>query len=476
VYHTRTNQSTKIKNIFVAFGHFCEQFSICTKTVGNFHKNSPFFVPWFMLNSIKGMKWGDITNTSILNRFEQVSAMYNAIGVDAAQAVQALSQIPISIHCWQGDDVAGFEGNKLSGGGLAVTGNYPGRARNHEELMDDIAEALSYIPGKHRLNLHASYAITDGNDDRDKLEPKHFSKWVEFAKKHSLALDFNPTYFSHPKAEKGTLSSYDDATRKFWIDHGIACLKIAEYFARELDTHSLVNIWIPDGSKDIPADRQTPRKLLKDSLDAILACDYDKEKVFVSVESKVFGIGLESFTVGSHEFYMNYAASRGIMCLIDSGHFHPTENVADKISAMLAFSDKVALHVTRPVRWDSDHVVLFDDEIRAIAGEVIKHGANRVLLGLDFFDASINRIAAWVIGVRATQKALLYALLTPHDKLAELQREGRLTELLIMQEELKTQPFGDVWNYFCQVNNVSVKSDWFEGVKKYENEILSRRN
>ena len=420
-------------------------------------------------------KRGDITDTNNDIRFRQAAAAYSEIGVDAAKAIGALSQIPISIHCWQGDDVAGFEGGALSGGGLAVTGNYPGRARNYQELMDDFAKALSYIPGKHRLNLHASYAITDGDIDRDALEPKHFSKWVDFAKVQGLALDFNPTYFSHPKAGVATLSSYDGNIRKFWIDHGIACLKIAEYFATELDTPSLLNIWIPDGTKDTPADRQTPRQLLKDSLDAILASGYDKNKVLVSVESKVFGIGLESFTVGSHEFYMNYAASRNILYLLDSGHFHPTENVADKISSMLAFFDKVALHVTRPVRWDSDHVVLFDDEMRAIADEIVKHGADRVILGLDFFDASINRIAAWVLGVRSAQKALLYALLTPHDKLAQLQREGRHTELLIMQEELKTQPFGDVWKHFCQVNNVPAKSNWFEGIKKYETDVLLMR-
>jgi L-rhamnose isomerase len=372
--------------------------------------------------------------------------------------------------------VSGFEGGARSGGGLAVTGNYPGRARNHAELMEDIAKALSHIPGKHRLNLHASYAITDENVDRDALAPRHFAKWVDFAKAHGLGLDFNPTYFSHPKADVATLSSYDEDIRKFWIDHGVACLKIAEYFATELDTYSLLNIWIPDGTKDTPADRQTPRKLLKDSLDAILAADYDRDKVPVSVESKVFGIGLESFTVGSHEFYMNYANRRGILCMIDNGHFHPTENVADKISSMLAFFDKVALHVTRPVRWDSDHVVLFDDEMRAIAAEIIKHGTHRVLLGLDFFDAGINRVAAWILGVRAAQKALLYAILTPHEKMAQLQRQGRQTELLVLQEELKTLPFGDVWNYFCLINNVAPESDWFADIKKYESDVLLKRS
>ena len=343
--------------------------------------------------------------------------------------------------------------------------------------MADIDKALSLIPGTHRLNLHASYAIFEDGEkvDRDKLEPRHFAKWVEFAKERGLGIDFNPTCFSHPKAENATLSSEDPEIRRFWIDHCKACIRISEYFAEELHTPCSMNIWIPDGFKDIPADRTAPRARLKDSLDQILAMDYDKSKVLVAVESKVFGIGMESCTVGSHEFYMNYAAKNGLMCLLDSGHFHPTEMISDKISSMLLFSDKIALHVSRPVRWDSDHVVLFDDETREIAKEIIRGGSDRVLLALDFFDASINRIAAWVIGMRDMQKALLYALLMPNENLAKLQEERRFTELLMQQEELKTYPFGDVWDYFCEKLGAPVKESWFAEVKKYEAEVLAKR-
>ena len=409
-------------------------------------------------------------------RYEQAKEIYREIGVDTDAALKALKEIPVSIHCWQGDDVGGFEGAASLSGGIQATGNYPGKARNPQELMADIDKALSLIPGCHRINLHASYAIFDGGFvDRDKLEPKHFAKWVEFAKARGLGLDFNPTYFAHPKAAIATLSSEDDETRKFWIEHGKRSVKIAEHFAAELGSPSLLNIWIPDGFKDIPADRSAPRARLKDSLDQILSIDYDKSKVYVAVESKVFGIGLESYTVGSHEFYMNYAAKNGILCLLDNGHYHPTETVADKISSLLLFSPKIALHVTRAVRWDSDHVVLFDDETREIAKEIVCHGADKVLLGLDFFDASINRVAAWVIGVRNMQKALLHALLTPHKHLSALQEQRKLTEVLMLQEEIKTYPAGDVWDYFCRENGAPVKTAWFEEVKKYEAEVLSKR-
>ena len=398
--------------------------------------------------------------------------------MDTEAAMEQLRNIPISMHCWQGDDVMGFEGAQALSGGIQATGNYPGRARDPRELMSDIKKALSLIPGKHRLNLHASYAIFEEGEkvDRDQLEPKHFAKWVEFAKEMGLGLDFNPTMFSHPKAENATLSSEDPKIRKFWIDHCRACIRIGQYFAEELGTPCSLNIWIPDGFKDIPADRTSPRARLKDSLDRILDMDYRKEKVLVAVESKVFGIGMESCTVGSHEFYMNYAASRGIMCLLDSGHFHPTEVISDKISSMLLFSPQVALHVSRPVRWDSDHVVLFDDETREIAKEIVRNDPKRVLLALDFFDASINRIAAWVVGMRNMQKALLYALLMPGKSLAALQEERRFTELMMLQEELKTYPFGDVWDHFCEENQVPVKEQWFEDVKAYEQEVLSRRS
>ena len=410
---------------------------------------------------------------TVKERYEAAKEIYRAAGVDTDAALEALKNIPVSMHCWQGDDVIGFDGAGALSGGIQATGNYPGRARTPEELMADMDEALSLIPGTHRINLHASYAVFEEGEwaDRDKLEPKHFAKWVEFAKERGLGIDFNPT-----KAENATLSSEVLEIRKFWIDHVKACIRISEYFAKELGTPCTMNIWIPDGFKDIPADRTAPRARLKDSLDQILSIDYDKSSVFVAVESKVFGIGMESCTVGSHEFYMNYASKNDILCLLDSGHYHPTEVVSDKISSMLLFFDKVALHVTRPVRWDSDHVVLFDDETRAIAGEIIRGGADRVLLALDFFDASINRISAWVVGMRNMQKALLNALLLPSARMAELQNNRQFTELMMLSEEMKTYPLGDVWDYFCEQNGAPVKEAWFEEVKRYEADVLAKRS
>lgn len=415
---------------------------------------------------------------TVKERYEAAKEIYRAVGVDTDAALEALKNIPVSMHCWQGDDVIGFDGAGALSGGIQATGNYPGRARTPEELMADMDEALSLIPGTHRINLHASYAVFEEGEwaDRDKLEPKHFAKWVEFAKERGLGIDFNPTLFSHAKAENATLSSEVLEIRKFWIDHVKACIRISEYFAKELGTPCTMNIWIPDGFKDIPADRTAPRARLKDSLDQILSIDYDKSSVFVAVESKVFGIGMESCTVGSHEFYMNYASKNDILCLLDSGHYHPTEVVSDKISSMLLFFDKVALHVTRPVRWDSDHVVLFDDETRAIAGEIIRGGADRVLLALDFFDASINRISAWVVGMRNMQKALLNALLLPNARMAELQNHRQFTELMMLSEEMKTYPLGDVWDYFCEQNGAPVKEAWFEEVKRYEADVLAKRS
>ena len=414
---------------------------------------------------------------TVNERYQSAKEAYAALGVDTDKALEALKQIPISMHCWQGDDVIGFDGGGALSGGIQTTGNYPGRARTPKELMADIDKALSLIPGKHRLNLHASYAIFEEGEhaDRDKLEPKHFAKWVEFAKERGLGLDFNPTMFSHPKAENATLSSEDPVIRKFWIDHCIACLRIAEYFARELNTHCTVNIWIPDGFKDIPADRTAPRARLKDSLDQILAAGFDRNLVYVAVESKVFGIGMESYTVGSHEFYMNYAAKNDLLCLLDNGHYHPTELVSDKISSMLLFYDKLALHVTRGVRWDSDHVVLYDDETREIAKEIIRGGADRVLLALDFFDASINRVSAWVVGMRNMQKALLNALLMPQKHWAALQEARDFTSLMAEMEEFKPCPMGDVWDYFCQENGVPVKGDWIGEMKAYEKQVLEDR-
>ncbi len=414
---------------------------------------------------------------SVKQRYESAKEVYAKLGIDVDAAIKTVQDISISMHCWQGDDVAGFEGDGDLSGGIQATGNYPGKARNPQELMADIDKALSLIPGKHRINLHANYAITEEgeNPDRNELEPKHFAAWVEFAKERGLGLDFNPTYFSHPKAEVATLSSEDEEIRAFWIEHGKRCLKIAEYFAEELGNGCAVNIWIPDGFKDIPADRKGPRARLKDSLDQILSIDYDKSKVQVAVESKVFGIGVESYTVGSHEFYMNYAAKNDLLCLLDNGHYHPTESVADKISSMLLFADKVALHVTRPVRWDSDHVVLYDDMTKEIAKEIINNGPENVILALDFFDASINRISAWVVGMRNMQKALLTALLQPSAKLAELQNTRQLSELMMLQEEMKLYPVGDVWNMFCEMNDMPGNESWFEAVKAYEQEVLLKR-
>jgi len=411
-----------------------------------------------------------------MNRYEQARGIYAKIGVDTDKAIETLSKICISMHCWQGDDVTGFDSDSVLSGGIQATGNYPGRARNPEELMQDIDKALSLIPGKHKINLHACYAVLDYGEyvDRDSLEPKHFQAWVDFAKARGLGLDFNPTFFSHPKASGFTLASGDEDVRKFWVRHGKACLKISEYFASELNQPCVMNIWIPDGMKDIPADRLSPRLRFKKSLDEILSEPYDREKVLVTLESKVFGIGLESYTVGSAEFCLNYANKAGIVPLMDNGHYHPTEQVADKISAMLAFFDRIALHVTRAVRWDSDHVVLLDDETREIAKEIVFNNAlDRVIIATDYFDAGINRVAAWVIGMRNVQKALLSALLQPAEKLKQLQESGNFTELLMLSEELKTFPLGDVWERFCEVNNVP--ADWFAEVQKYEKEVLKCR-
>ncbi len=411
-------------------------------------------------------------------RYTYAKERYAAIGVDTDAAVKALEDFKISMHCWQGDDVSGFDQAGPLTGGIQATGNYPGKARNPQELMADIDKALSLIGGTHKINLHASYAVFEEGEwaDRDALEPKYFAKWVEFAKERGLGLDFNPTYFSHPKANEYTLSSPDEEIRQFWIRHGQACIRISQYFAEELGQPCSMNIWIPDGYKDVPADRLGPRARFKDSLDQILAIDYDREKVLVCLESKVFGIGFESYTVGSSEFCINYAANNGILSLMDNGHYHPTEVVSDKIPSMLLFNEKIALHVTRPVRWDSDHVVLLDDETKEIAKEIVRNDAmDRVLLGLDFFDASINRISAWAVGMRNMQKAMLYALLSPNKDLKALQDEGKLTKLMMQQEELKTYPMGDVWDYFCEKNGVPVGESWFEAVESYEKETLLKR-
>ena len=411
-----------------------------------------------------------------MSRYEEAKALYKNLGVDTEKAIEALKNVPVSMHCWQGDDVLGFDNDGGLTGGIQTTGNYPGRARNPKELMDDMDKTFSLVPGKKKVNIHACYAVFDGEKaDRDKLEPKHFKAWADFAKERGMGVDFNPTFFSHNMVKDNlTLSSPDEDVRKFWVEHGKCCIKISEYFAEQTGIPCVMNIWIPDGYKDIPADRLGPRERFKKSLDEILSVDYDKSKVYVCLESKVFGIGMESYTVGSAEFCMNYVNSRGITPLMDNGHYHPTEVVSDKIPAMLPFHEKVALHVTRPVRWDSDHVVLFDDETKEIAKEIVRNNAlDRVFIATDYFDASINRISAWVTGMRSVQKALLFALLEPYTAMKKLQDENRLTELMVYQEDMKTAPFGDVWEEYLRRENV--KSDYITEVKEYEKTVLAQR-
>ena len=407
----------------------------------------------------------------------EAKAKYAQFGIDAEKAIQTLQNVCISVHCWQGDDVVGFDSQEALSGGIQATGNYPGRARTPEELMADYDKAFSLIGGKKKLNLHACYAIFEDGEaaDRDAIKPHHFAKWVTFAKERNLGIDFNPTFFSHPMVKDGlTLSSPDEKVRKFWVNHGIACLKIAEYFAEETGIPSVMNIWIPDGYKDIPTDRLSPRARFKASLDEILDTPYDKSKVYVTLESKVFGIGLESYTVGSAEFCLSYSNSKGITPLMDNGHYHPTEVVSDKISSLLLFNPKIALHITRAVRWDSDHVVIFDDETKEIAKEIVRNNAlDRVFIATDYFDASINRISAWVTGIRNVQKALLFALLQPDAKLKKLQEENNFTEILYLQEEMKMMPLGEVWEEF--LSREGVVANYFAEVQQYESEVLSKR-
>ncbi|MBR7132934.1 MAG: L-rhamnose isomerase [Clostridia bacterium] len=414
-----------------------------------------------------------------MNRYEEAKKIYAALGVDTDKAIETIKGLPVSLHCWQGDDVKGFDQDGPLTGGIQTTGNYPGKATTPAELMQDMEKVISLCPGKKKLNLHACYAIfEDGFVDRDRLEPKHFAKWVEFAKKHNLGIDFNPTFFSHPKCKDGlTLSSPDEATRLFWIEHGKACIRISQYFAEETGVPCVMNIWTGDGYKDIPADRMGPRMRYKESIEAILSEPFDKSKVKPCVESKVFGIGVEAFTAGSAEFSLSFAASHdGCLPLMDNGHYHPTEVVSDKIPALLCFFPEIALHITRPIRWDSDHVVLFDDETKEMAKEIVRNNAvDRVYMALDYFDASINRISAWTVGFRSWQKALLNALLTPNELLKKLQDENRLTELMVVSEEVKTLPFGDVWQYYCETEGVPADGEWFAEVKRYEDEVLSLR-
>ncbi len=417
-----------------------------------------------------------MTSTS---RYASAKEIYADIGVDTDAAIEKLKKIPVSLHCWQGDDVTGFDHDGPLTGGIQTTGNYPGRAKTPKELMEDIDKVIKLTPGKKKLNLHASYAIFENGEfaDRNCIEPKHFQKWVEFAKKRDIGLDFNPTFFSHDKIKDGlTLSSPDKEIRKFWIEHGRACIRISEYFAKETGIPCVMNIWTGDGSKDIPADRLGPRERYKTAIEEIIAEPHNPALVKPCVESKVFGIGVESYTVGSSEFALSFAAiHKGCLPLMDNGHYHPTEMVSDKIPALLAFFPEIALHITRPVRWDSDHVVLFDDETKEMAKEIVRADAlERVNMALDYFDASINRISAWIVGFRSWQKALLSALCTPHQEFKKLQEEGNWTELMVCQEAVKLLPFGDIWNEYCEQCNTP-ESKWFEEVKQYEKEMLAKR-
>ena len=413
-----------------------------------------------------------------MSRYEEAKKMYAAYGIDTEAAIGRLGKIPVSVHCWQGDDVLGFEGGGSLDGGIQTTGNYPGKARTPEELFEDAKKAFSLMPGKKRINVHACYALLGadkGKVDRDEYTYKYFEPWVKWAKEIGLdGVDFNPTFFAHPKMKDGlSLSSPDEETRRFWVRHGRACLEIAAEMGKAMNSPCLVNIWIPDGYKDIPADRLSPRLRLKKSLDEMLE-GYDKKWVIPAVESKVFGIGIESYTVGSNEFYQNYAAKAGICCLMDTGHYHPTEVVSDKLPALLAFYDKVALHVSRPVRWDSDHVVILDDELKELAKEIVRSEADeKVIIGLDYFDASINRLCAWVTGERSMQKALLNAMLQPYAEMKKLQDENNFSKIMFLSEKFKMMPVGDVWDEYLPRQGLS--EDWFGEVEAFEKDVIAKR-
>ena len=419
-----------------------------------------------------------VAETQIEQAYTLARDRYATLGVDTEQALAEIEKISISLHCWQGDDVGGFEnpGGDLTGG-IAATGNYPGKARNADELRKDLDVVYSLLPGSHRLNLHAIYLEADSKIERNKIEPKHFSAWKDWAKANDQGIDFNPTCFSHPLSADGfTLAHRDKAIRGFWIEHCIACRKIGEYFGKELGTPAVTNIWIPDGYKDTPADRGTPRRLLLESLDAVLAEKIDPRYNLDAVEPKLFGLGSEAYVVGSMEFYSAYALTSKILLTLDSGHFHPTESIADKISSLLIYFDQLLLHVSRGVRWDSDHVVTFNDDTQAIAHEIVRNNAlGRIHIGLDYFDASINRVAAWTIGSRNTLRALLMALLEPREMLRQLETEGDYSSRLALQEELKSMPFSAVWDYYCMKKNVPVGMDFMNVIKDYEKKELSKR-
>lgn len=412
----------------------------------------------------------------IQKKYEMARDLYAGFGVDVDKALNALQKISLSLHCWQTDDVTGFESpDGVLTGGIQATGNYPGKARNIDEVRADVEKVKSLIPGKHRLSLHAIYGDFKGKKvDRDQIEPEHFQSWIDWAKANDMKLDFNSTSFSHPKSGNLTLASRDKGIRDFWIEHTIRSRRIADEMGRQLGDKACHNLWIHDGSKDITVDRYYYRSLLKDSLDQIFAHKFDHVKD--AVESKVFGIGLESFTVGSHEFYLGYAVEKGLMATLDMGHFHPTEETYDKISSLLLYSPEILLHVSRPVRWDSDHVVILNDSVQMLAQEIVWANAlGRVNIGLDYFDASINRIGAYVIGVRATQKAFLQALLSPIDKLREYEAKEQYFERLALLEEMKSLPWNDVYNYFCLINNVPVAEEYISEVEAYERDITSKR-
>lgn len=415
-----------------------------------------------------------------MTRFESAKEIYASMGVDVEKALKKLAEVPVSLHCWQGDDVTGFDHDGPLTGGIQTTGNYPGKAKTPEQLMADLDQALRLMPGKKKLNLHASYAVFEPGEfvDRDKIQPRHFQKWVEFAKERNMGIDFNPTFFSHPKIKDGlTLSSPDPEIRAFWINHGKACIRISQFFAEETGIPCVMNIWTGDGFKDIPADRMGPRMRYKEALEQILSEPFDRNKVKPCVESKVFGIGVEAYTAGSAEFTLSFAATHeGCLPLMDNGHYHPTEVVSDKIPALLCFFPEIALHITRPIRWDSDHVVLFDDETREMAKEIVRcDGLDRVYMALDYFDASINRISAWAMGFRSWQKALLAALCTPNGRLKELQDHSGFTELMVEQEAVKLLPLGDVWEEYCMRQGVAKDRDFFAQIKKYEDQVLLKR-
>lgn len=418
-------------------------------------------------------------NEKLQQQYAWAKEEYAKYGVNVDDVLKRLADVKISMHCWQGDDVTGFMNpDQELTGGISVTGNYPGAAHTPEQLRQDLEKAFSLIPGKHKVNLHAMYVDTDEKVDLDEIEPAHYAKWVDWAKEQGLGLDFNPTFFSHPNSEDGfTLSHPDKKIRDFWIEHGKRARKVAAYFGEELGQTSVNNFWVPDGFKDNPIDRLAPRKRLMESLDTIFAEELDRKYTLDAVESKLFGLGAEAYTVGSHEFYMGYGITRNKLICMDAGHFHPTEVISNKLSSLSLFSEGILLHVSRPVRWDSDHVVIMDDELQEIGRELVRNDLlGKTHIGLDFFDATINRVAAWVIGTRNTLKSLLKAMLEPTEYLRKIELDGDYTTRLALTEELKDFPFTAVWDYYCETQNVPVREAWLKEVKDYEEKVLVKRS